>query len=195
MKKKNGASGVKMVIIAVILVALVVGYYFYINHKGKEAREEQVQVTVVQNVLMRDMERNYPSTPKEVVRYFCEITQCLYNEDYTEEELTQLSEKIQEIYDDELIANKTQEQYLKDLKSEIVDRKKNKYTISGYEISPSTDVKTFTKDGYTCARLYATFRIRQEGKTTDSMEEFILRQDEEEHWKIYGWEAVDDNAQ
>ena len=129
------------------------------------------------------------------MRYFCEITQCLYNEDYTEEELTQLSEKIQEIYDDELIANKTQEQYLKDLKSEIVDRKKNKYTISGYEISPSTDVKTFTKDGYTCARLYATFRIRQEGKTTDSMEEFILRQDEEEHWKIYGWEAVDDNAQ
>lgn len=31
MKKKNGASGVKIVIIAVILVALVVGYYFYIK--------------------------------------------------------------------------------------------------------------------------------------------------------------------
>ncbi len=187
---KGKGRSVKLVIIGIILVALVVGYYFYLSNKVKTAREEQTEVTAVQNVLMRDLERSYPPTPKEVLRYYCEITKCFYNEEYTEEELQQLALKAQELYDDELVANKTQEQYLKDLKSEIAERKENKCTISGYELSPSTDVKEYTKDGYTCATMYCTLKLKQDGKTTQSMEQFVLRKDEEGHWKIYGWQLV-----
>lgn len=187
---KGKGRSVKLVIIGIILVALVVGYYFYLSNKVKTAREEQTEVTAVQNVLMRDLERSYPPTPKEVLRYYCEITKCFYNEEYTEEELQQLALKAQELYDDELVANKTQEQYLKDLKSEIAERKENKCTISDYELSPSTDVKEYTKDGYTCATMYCTLKLKQDGKTTQSMEQFVLRKDEEGHWKIYGWQLV-----
>lgn len=181
----------KLVIIGIILAALVVGYYFYLSGKVKEAREEKTEITAVQNVLMKDLEHSYPPTPKEVLRYYCEITKCFYNEEYTEEELIQLAEKAQELYDEELIANKTQEQYLKDLKSEITQRKEDKCTISGYELSPSTDVKEYTKDGYTCATLYCTLSLKQNGQTAQSMEQFVLRKDAEGHWKIYGWQLVD----
>ncbi len=190
----KGSRTIKTVIIAVVLAALVLGYYFYLSQKtGKEAAEEVVQITAVQSVLMKDLERNYPPTPKEVLRYYCQITQCFYNEEYSEEELLELAAKIQELYDDELVANKSQEDYLNDLKTEIADMKQNQYTITGYEISASTDVEYFVEDGRSCARMYCTFNLKQAGATgtTASMEQFVLRQDEDEHWKILGWELVE----
>lgn len=190
----KGSRTIKTVIIAVVLAALVLGYYFYLSQKtGKEAAEEVVQITAVQSVLMKDLERNYPPTPKEVLRYYCQITQCFYNEEYSEEELLELAAKIQELYDDELVANKSQEDYLNDLKTEIADMKQNQYTITGYEVSASTDVEHFVEDGRSCARMYCTFNLKQAGATgtTASMEQFVLRQDEDEHWKILGWELVE----
>lgn len=190
----KGSRTIKIVIIAVFLAALVLGYYFYLSQKtGKEAAEEVVQITAVQSVLMKDLERNYPPTPKEVLRYYCQITQCFYNEEYNEEELLELAAKIQELYDDELVANKSQEDYLNDLKTEIADMKQNQYTITGYEVSASTDVEHFVEDGRSCARMYCTFNLKQAGATgtTASMEQFVLRQDEDEHWKILGWELVE----
>lgn len=190
----KGSRTIKIVIIAVFLAALVLGYYFYLSQKtSKEAAEEVVQITAVQSVLMKDLERNYPPTPKELLRYYCQITQCFYNEEYSEEELLGLAAKIQELYDDELVANKSEEDYLNDLKTEIANMKQNQYTITGYEISASTDVDYFVEDGRSCARMYCTFNLKQAGTTGTmaSMEQFVLRQDEEEHWKILGWELVE----
>lgn len=190
--KRSGS--VKILVIVLILAAIVLGYFYYLGHRDRKQAEEAVAGTVVQSVLMRDLEHNYPPTPKEVVKYYSEITECFYNEEYSDEELTQLAIKIQQLYDAELVANKTQDQYMQDLKNEIVDMKKNKYTIASYEVSSSTDVEYFTQDGYSCARLYGTFYLRQpsSGTRVASLERFVLRQDSDGHWKILGWELVED---
>ena len=187
----NRSRVITVIVIAVLLVAVVAGFAFSLNHR-KAVTEADTQATAVQKVLMKDLERNYPPSPKEVVKYFAEITKCFYNEEYTDEELIQLAEKIQGIYDDELIANKSQEDYLNDLNSEIADMKKGKYTISSYVVSASTDVEEFTENGYSCARLYCTFNIKQGTNSPKaSMEQFVLRKDDKGHWKIYGWELVE----
>lgn len=190
--KKAGI--VKTVIIAVVLAAIVLIYFFYTGHNSGQKRQEEPVATVAQSLLMRDLKYNYPPTPKEVVKYYAEITECFYNETYSDEELLQLAAKIQELYDAELIANKTQEQYIEDLKADIVEMKQEGYTIANYEVSASTDVEYFTQDGYSCARLYCTFYLRKEGVSgrATSLERFLLRQDEDEHWKIMGWELVDE---
>ena len=64
------------------------GYYYFISNRGKgPGGAEDVEITAVQNVLLRNLERDYPPTPKEVVRYFAEITKCFYNEKYTEKQM------------------------------------------------------------------------------------------------------------
>lgn len=186
------SSIIGIIVFGVILVAVVAGFAFSLNHR-KEAAEANTQPTAVQKVLMRDLERNYPPTPKEVVKYYADITQCFYNEEYTDAELMQLAQKIQEIYDDELVANKSQEDYLDDLRNEIVGMKKDNCTIPSYVLSASTDVEDFVENGYECSRLYCTFNVKQgTNGTVPSMEEFVLRKDEDGHWKIYGWELVQD---
>lgn len=188
------SSGVKVVVIVVILAAIVLGYFYYLGHRDRQQTEETVAATVVQSVLMRDLEHNYPPTPKEVVKYYSEITECFYNEDYTDEELTQLANKIQYLYDVDLVANKTQEQYMQDLRNDIAEMKGKKYTIASYEVSASTDVEYFTQDEYSCARLYCTYYLREpsSGTRVTSLERFVLRKDQDEHWKILGWELVED---
>ena len=139
---------------------------------------------------MRDLERNYPQTPKEVIKYYSEITKCFYNEEYTEEELSQLAMKAKELYDEELARNKDDETYLIDLKAEITDFKSKNQAISSYAPSSSTDVFYFKQDGYEFARLYCTYSIRI-GTYIQPLEEiFVLRMDENGHWKIYGWDNV-----
>ncbi|MCM1153831.1 MAG: hypothetical protein NC314_10100 [Roseburia sp.] len=188
MKKSNG---VKIVIIGVVLAAIVIFFFYYSANKVDEMQEEEVKSTQVQTVLLRDLEKNYPPSPKEVVKYFNEISKCFYNEEYTENELNALAVKIQGIYDDELVANKTQEEYIKDLKADIAEMKQNDRSISSYQMTASTDVEFFTEAGDSCARLYCTYSIRQGTGMLQSTMVFILRQDEDKHWKILGWDLAD----
>lgn len=191
---KQHSKIIKTAVIVVVIAAIILAYFFYLSHRSKRQEvEEAVAATAVQSVLMRDLEHNYPPTPKEVVKYYAEITECFYNESYSEEELVQLADKIQELYDVELVENKTQEQYMEDLREDIVEMKGKQLTIASYEVSASTDVEEFTQNGYSCARLYCTFYLRQSGGSrVTSLERFLLRKDEDGHWKILGWELVED---
>lgn len=182
------SSGIKIIIIGIILAAIVVGYFYHTANKVDEIKEEDTQSTLVQTVLLRDLEKNYPPSPKEVVKYFNEVSKCFYNEKYTDEELYELAMKIQGVYDDELIANKTQEEYLEDLKVDIAEMKQSDRSISSYQLSASTDVEYFTESGDSCARLYCTYSIRQGTSMLQTSTVFILRQDEDKHWKILGWD-------
>ena len=190
----KGSKIAKTVIIAVILAAIILVYYYSLGHRAKRQEvEEAIAATVVQSILMRDLEHNYPPTPKEVVKYYAEITECFYNETYSDEELVQLASIIQMLYDAELVANKTQEQYLQDLRDDIVEMKGQQLTVASYEVSSSTDVEYFTQNEYSCARLYCTFYLKQQGGgRVPSQERFVLRQDEDGHWKILGWELVEE---
>ncbi len=192
MKRFRGTKGI---IILVMMMVLVIGYFYYLSNRpvssdNKTATVNTEKISPVDTVLLRNLDINYPATPKEVVKYYAELTKVLYNEEYTDEEFQALAVKIQQLYDPELVANKEQSEYLQDLKDEIEAFHTNKWTISTYWTSSSTDVERFTEDGYEFARLYCTFTIRQSGGSGSSNEVFLLRKDENEHWKIYGWKQV-----
>ena len=188
-------KGTKGMVILVFLVLLVLGYYFYLSNRSMTEKTEEISVetmTVSQKVLSRNLETNYPPSPREVVKYFSEITECYYNEEHTDEELRDLGLKMREIYDDDLVANQTEEMYLSLLKSDVEEYKQNNRTISSFSPSSSVDVETFTKDGYECAKLYCVYDINQDGLLYQTTLCFILRKDEDAHYKIYGWKAVKD---
>ena len=188
-------KGTKGMVILVFLVLLVLGYYFYLSNRSMPEKTEEISVetmTVSQKILSRNLETNYPPSPREVVKYFSEITECYYNEEHTDEELRDLGLKMREIYDDDLVANQTEEMYLSLLKSDVEEYKQNNRTISSFSPSSSVDVETFTKDGYECAKLYCVYDSNQDGLLYQTTLCFILRKDEDAHYKIYGWKAVKD---
>ena len=193
MKRFRTPRGVFFLLLSVCCVLLA---YYLMNVKAEKSKpEDYVKLTKVQEVLSRDLKTNYPQTPKEVLKYYSELTKCFYNETYTDEELYGLAMKAVELYDHDLAANKTEEEYLKDLKSEIRFFKDNGYSVSSYNTSSSTDVYYFEDDGYEFARLYCTYNIRM-GTAIQPIEEiFLLRMNVEGHWKIYGWDEAKEHKQ
>ena len=193
MKRFRTPRGAFFLVLAICCVLLA---YYLMNLKVEKSKpEDYVKLTKVQEVLSRNLATNYPQTPKEVVKYYSEITKCFYNEECTDEELNALAMKAMDLFDHDLAANKTPEEYLADLKSEIQIFKANGHTISSYSTSSSTDVYEFQEDGFQFARLYCTYNLRM-GTVIQPIEEiFLLRMDLEGHWKIYGWDAAKNHQQ
>lgn len=187
-KKKNGAPAI--IVIAILAIALVAVFYFLSNRSEQIAETKAAVMTPVQEVLQRDLATNYPSTPKELLKYYSEITRCFYAEHYSDEELTELAEKSRELFDDELKANQTQEDYIKALKKDIADYKEDNKSISSYSVSSSTDVEYYAYDGYDWAQLYCIYSVRVATTISPVQEKFLLRRDSEDHWKIVGWQLA-----
>ena len=191
MKKNNG---LKNLILILIMVGLAVGYYFYLANRDVEEEPAETKVTKTQEVLLRDMEKNYPPSPKEVIKYYAEISKCFYDGDYSEEEFLKLADRARDMYDDERKATQTEEEYLKDLRADIKEFKDNDTVISSFKTSVSTDVQYSTSEKGEMAVLYCMFNLRQGTKMQTSNHKFVLRKDAEEHWKILGWELDNGNS-
>lgn len=190
-KKKDAHAALKSGIVIVFLVALVVGYYYYLSNRKLESEPESVKTTVVQELLARNLTHNYPPTVKEVIRYYSDITKCFYNEEYSDEELEKLAAQARALYDEELVADNEWGKYIIELKNDIDFYKSNSIRVNSYSIPSSTDVDYFTEDGFDFARLRCTYNLVSNGVKQPVEEMFLLRKDAEGHWRIYGWDLAE----
>jgi hypothetical protein len=192
-EKKRKTSRGKIGSLFIILVAVIImGGYYYMNSRVTEPEETtEEMMSLAEELLLRNLETNYPPTPKEVARYYCDISQCFYD-NYSEDVIAELAIKSRGVLDDELVAEQTDEEYLADLKEQIAYFSEKGVTISSYALSPSVDVEYFTEDGYSFARLYCVFSLREETRIVTTEQIFLLRQDEDGHWKIYGFALAGD---
>ncbi len=191
-------KGLRGILILLFAAMAFVGIFFRLNNKQQASTEEEevAAATPIEIALERNLSTNYPGTPKEVVKYFSEITQCYYNETFDDDEqLEALARQMLKLYDDELVSYKSYEDYMFDLKSDINFYNENGYKISSYAPSQSTDVVFFTEDGFEWARLWCAYTIKS-GKYYKTINEvFVLRKDDKSHWRIYGWkEDKEDNG-
>lgn len=194
-KKKTGKNNsvLKVAVIGIVLACMIAGYYFYLSRKTGAEADKIPEVTAVDEVLARNLETNYPPTPKEVVKYYSELTRCFYNEEYTQGQMEKMADKIRQLYDEELLAHNEWGSYIIQLQMEIDEYKEKERKISTYQVSASTDVDEFSMDGYEWAKLHCLYNMRQGGSLVCVDEIFLLRKDEEGHWKIFGWELAKEN--
>ena len=182
-----------VILIVVLFVSAILGLFIYVNNKPQSGSvEDDVVISNVDNVVLRNLDINYPPTPKEVLKYYSEITMCFYEENLSEEDLVRLAQTARKLYDAELCADVTEEEYLASLREDILEFNSLGIVVSGYTVSASTDVEEFVVDGRECARLYVTYRLRQGTEYIYSNEVFIMRKDENGHWKILGWELLEE---
>lgn len=190
-KKNNNGAALKSGIVILLFIVGIVVYYYYLSNRQQQKEPPIKEMTVAQELISRNLETNYPPTPKEVVRFYSDITKCFYNEEYSDGELEQLADKARQLYDDELAANNEWGQYMIELKSDIGAYKEKSIRVSNYVIPASTDVFYFEEDGFEFARLYCTYTLSN-GSIKQQVEEvFLLRKDENKHWKIYGWDLAE----
>nr|WP_318686346.1 DUF6715 family protein [uncultured Acetatifactor sp.] len=187
--KKPNKKITSITIIFVCVIVAVVGYYSYLSGRSRESRHE-ADLSEVQLVLSRDLNNDYPPTPKEVLRYYNEILECLYNEECTDEEIEQLGNKAREMYDEELLENNEQEEYLARLRADVESYRENNMRIANSSVASGANVDYFEEDGYEFARIHCGYTITENGVSGAVREVYLLRRDENRLWKIYGWDLA-----
>ena len=192
MKDKGNGSGLKGFIIGLVLIGLVLGYFYYLSVRKGGDESDEVEISPEHEELLRNLDKSYPPSPREVLKYYGQLVQCFYGEEYTEEEFEQLAAKVMELYDDELAGNQTPEQYLENLRWDVDQWKEKETKVSSYSLPSSTDVDFFTEDGYSWARLYFGMNLRKGTQLDVINAVYLLRKDDQGHWKIYGWKLEED---
>lgn len=188
--KKTNTSVTKITVLFIFLLVLVVGYYAYLSGTHRTEQQEAV-MSEVDTALSRDLDNDYPATPKEVIKYYNDLMKCFYNEECTAEELQALGRKSLQLFDEELQENNDEDTYLIRLQGEVQNYKDNKRKITSVSLAPSTNVDYYSVDGYSFARISCGYTMAENGKKTSTVMVYLLRRDDSRRWKIYGWETAD----
>ena len=188
--KKTNTSVTKITVLFIFLLVLVVGYYAYLSGTHRTEQQEAV-MSEVDTALSRDLDNDYPATPKEVIKYYNDLMKCFYNEECTAEELQDLGRKSLQLFVEELQENNDEDTYLIRLQGEVQNYKDNKRKITSVSLAPSTNVDYYSVDGYSFARISCGYTMTENGKKTSTVMVYLLRRDDSRRWKIYGWETAD----
>ena len=108
-------------IFTVISIAAVVFVLIYVNQSKQSENSKEAslkKLSEVEELLEMDLDKDYPKTPRDLVKLNGDMTRLLYS-GVEDEEIKELALKIRELYDDELLAVNSEEQYLADLYSDI----------------------------------------------------------------------------
>lgn len=182
-----------IVIVIVCISLLVGGYVFWMNRNG-DASSENVELTKVQQLITKDLEKNYPATPREVVKFYNEIISCFYNEEHTDAELEALVEQTLLLMDEELVANNPKEDYLKRVKDEIFEFAAAERTIMRYNLPSSNEIELRTVDGRECAYVEMSYLLKEKSSLDKTFQTYVVRKDEDGNWKILGFDKTEGDA-
>ncbi|MBR4725389.1 MAG: hypothetical protein IK071_06360 [Lachnospiraceae bacterium] len=192
-KSKLGLGGT--IVLLVLFAALVVGLYLMLTRDKDEGKlEADVDVSEYSTLKQRSLVTNYPQTAREVVKMYCRITKCLYNEDLTESQIEDLVDMLRMLYSEELLAENPREDMIGLVKGDIQSYKKFERTINSYSIDDSGDivyVRT-TKPAKASVNIY--FTIKAGSAFERAYEEILLVEQAENVWKILGWRQSDDTS-
>lgn len=180
-------------VLAVMLITVFALYYYLVNKVERQTPE--TETTAVQDVLLKDLETDYPPTVREVVKYYNEIMNCYYSEKPTEEELEKLADKAMELYDGELVNYQDDDLYIAGLKAEIARFQEEDTVLSHVALGSSTAVDYYTYNGRECAQIRCIYTMRQKTNLMTIKETYVLRKDDGGRWKILGWTSSDEKKE
>lgn len=189
-KKKNSIK--KTVIVMAFLALVIVAFYFIVSRKSAPDDDNSTEnKTEVQKLLDKDINANFPGSPRETLKLYSRIIKCLYNEDMSDEQLKNMASQIRVLFDDELLKNNPEEEYMDRLKKEIAAYKKVNKIILSYVIQNYSAIEFNTVDDIEYATILANYTVKKKNDFSQTIEEFMLRKDENGNWKILGWKLSD----
>ncbi len=178
MKKLRG------IIAITICACLCVGYYYYLSHR--EMVKDSAP-TETEQLISKDLDKSYPTTPREVIKLYNRMISCLYGEECTEEEIEAMGKQIRELMDVELLSQNPEEQYIASLKLDVAEYVEEEKKIISTTISTSKEVEYEEMHGEEYAYVESSYYIKGEDDSERAAQTYILRKSEMGRWKILGY--------
>lgn len=178
--KKN----LRTIIVVVICAAVCIAYFYYLSNRDTGKEE---QLTEVEQVITKDLDKSYPQTAREVVKFYNRILQCYYNEEHTDKQLEQLTEQARALMDKELQEENPEKQFLAAVKADIEDYQEAERKITSISMDSTDEVDYKQVNGDECAYVDVSYFIKEKNASGRAAQTYVLRKDEDGNWKILGF--------
>lgn len=183
---------IKIPLIFLVLAGLVFGYYYYLTHRNVDNTDKIGDQGSRFEQLDRDLERNYPGTPRAVLAYYGDILKFVYKEDLTDEEFASTVQHLRALFDDELLAYNDYESYYLTLQAEVKNYKDSGLYVADYKVEEGYDIEYKTlEDSKDYAYVEMALYVRSGKNVKTIYELFTLRKDDDGNWRMLTWESVD----
>lgn len=186
--------GARTVSVLIMCVVIIVAFYMYLNKAAgdREENAENQAVTEMDRLLDADFENYYPPTPRAVIKYYNRYSMvCFGEEKPSKSETKKLAAKMHELLDSELSTANPESEYADSLWNEVKDFTERKARIIEADVCDTDDVIYKTIKNRKYAYVQVTYIIREADSYTTTYQMFVLRQDDNENWKIYGFSRTD----
>mgnify|MGYP000209755340 FL=1 len=174
----------RIVILAIVIVAAICTAFYIVNNNSKKESAKEAELTEIQKITTRNMEKDYPATPREVIKFYNRIVKCYYGRQYSDDELEQLADQALSMFDDDLLKKNEKESYIESVKSDAAQYEEDNKSISQTDVCDSNDVKYMTDNGDDIAYVTASYFIKTGSSYTKTYQEYVLRKDDDGDWKI-----------
>lgn len=174
----------RIVILAIVIVAAICTAFYIVNNNSKKESAKEAGLTEIQKITTRNMEKDYPATPREVIKFYNRIVKCYYGRQYSDDELEQLADQALSMFDDDLLKKNEKESYIESVKSDAAQYEEDNKSISQTDVCDSNDVKYMTDNGDDIAYVTASYFIKTGSSYTKTYQEYVLRKDDDGDWKI-----------
>ena len=174
----------RIVIFAIVIVAAICTAFYIVNNNSKKESAKEAGLTEIQKITTRNMEKDYPATPREVIKFYNRIVKCYYGRQYSDDELEQLADQALSMFDDDLLKKNEKESYIESVKSDAAQYEEDNKSISQTDVCDSNDVKYMTDNGDDIAYVTASYFIKTGSSYTKTYQEYVLRKDDDGDWKI-----------
>ena len=168
--KKRTAGIIKTVIIGVICVGIEAGFYYYLTNRSPRSVETTGETDEITSVLSKNLEKDYPASPRAVIKYYNRILLCLYNE---------------------LLENNPQDTFSTQMQNDIAAYKAESKIIATASVCDTDEVAYKKVEGSDCAYVTASYFLRSTKAYNRANQEYVLRKDENGDWKILGFVALE----
>ena len=181
---------IRVGIVSLICAALVVGYFLYLNNKNSKPSDQGEQLTEAEIIETTDFDKNYPESPRAVVKWYNRIATVIYNNDLGDVKLEEVGEQERKLLDDDLLKLNPEKDFYKRLEAEMKENQERQRSIVSSEVCESSDITYKTVNGYDCAYVYAYYFGKEGNNFTRTYQKFCLRKDKQDRWKILTFEKV-----
>ncbi|SDB36540.1 DUF6715 family protein [Eubacterium oxidoreducens] len=189
-------KAIRMVIVAIIMAGLIVGYYYYLSHRNttKAAEETTEELTEIEDILTTDLENDYPPSPREVIKFYDRIVSCYYSGECSKEDITNLSQVQWALLDPQLQEINPIATFADSVNADIEQNQEMKRSIINVTVCSSLDVEYKTVQGDDIAIVYDTYFMKEGSSFENTKQQYALRQDEDKKWRIIAFDLSNVNT-
>ena len=178
-------------IFVLIVVLFGLGYYAYLSVRDTPSPAENASaVTEMGKLTARDLDADYPNTPRKVLDFYSQITKCFYEDELTEDELQKLCDQSIKLFDEELLALNPAETFVENTREEIEEFRAAGRKVTDYVLEETDEIEYYKENGDEYAQISAKYFLCDNNGFSKTYEDFLMRKDEKGRWKILGWQAT-----